>query len=58
MNNFIIGVIVGIVLSTIGLKGVAHMLETAAPTVDHAVQSVKDSAKDAEKQSDKLKPLN
>ena len=46
MFKFIAGVILGIVLSTIGLDGVAHMMHKAAPHVDSAVSQVKDYAKE------------
>jgi hypothetical protein len=39
MTNFIIGIIVGIVLSTVGFNGLADLGNRAINTVENAAQS-------------------
>ena len=45
MIRFILGVIVGIVLSTVGMKGVLNMMNGIAPIIDSNVGTVKSFAK-------------
>lgn len=42
--NFILGVIVGIILATVGLQGVVNIFQRAVPVVDSAVSTVKSTA--------------
>lgn len=46
MIRFFAGVIVGIVLATIGVQGVATILTKSAPVIDSSVNTVKQMAKD------------
>ena len=49
MLKFLLGVVVGVVISTIGFSGIAHIFNKAAPVVDaqvtHAQNYLKDQAK-------------
>jgi len=49
MIKFILGVVVGVVISTIGFSGIAHIASKAAPVVDtqvsHAQAYLKEQSK-------------
>lgn len=49
MIKFLLGVVVGVVISTIGFTGLAHIANKAAPAIDaqvtHAQTYLKDQAK-------------
>ena len=47
MSKILIGIVIGIVLSTIGYDGVVNIMGKATPTVNAAVSSVKTYAVDA-----------
>lgn len=47
MVNFVLGVLVGIVLSTIGLSGVVRIASNAVPVVDSSVASAQTYIKSA-----------
>lgn len=46
MIKFIVGTIFGIILATIGVSGVANILQKSAPVVDASVNHVKQLAKE------------
>ena len=53
MIKFILGVIVGAVIATIGFEGVAHYAEKAAVIADHSVAKAVVIAKEAAHEANK-----
>lgn len=48
MNRLFFGIIIGIVLATVGVDGVANILHKFAPQVDGAISNIKEYAKAAQ----------
>lgn len=49
MTKFILGVVVGIVLSTVGVRGVTTMFQKSISVVDNNINTIKSITKEASK---------